>query len=242
MEKLVPLVRQGGSEMRHRITAALLAGIACLVMRSGATVAAKEQRLTPHAAETKAAAVLVTAEDLGSGWTLAPPVDLGGQTYADLGANEPECSPRHARLLPGGSERGVGQAESFLAQGVDVFGQNVAIFPTVKAAKRYIVAARTTAFQECVNATDETFTAKPWGDGVTVTKTERDFDGVKVRDEIVGHACTFQFTGEVELTADEYCYELRRGRAIATLITPGSMPVGEQQRLIALLSRRMSTV
>jgi hypothetical protein len=204
----------------------------------GATSAwAKAEKLTRTAAQAKAEASLLSASDFGPGW-VAGGLPLPGETYSELG-RQVGCSKADAAALPTGAKRGLGSAVGFTTKGVDSANFAVAVYPGVSGAKAYMKRARTRSFQECVNKADELFTEKvllPLT--VDATKTQEKLNGVDAGDDVVAYDCSYTLQGDVALTLDGFCYELRSGRAIASVNFP-ALPDAERQRLLDVLAARM---
>jgi hypothetical protein len=222
-------------------TATVVAASVVVTVVAAASVSAKPEKLTAATAKAKAEAALLAPSDFGADWT-EDTVTLPEQTYSEMGL-EAGCSKADAAALSSGAKRGRGEAGRFVKKGHDNANFAVAVHADVKGAKGYMQRARTRSFQECTNKADELFTERTFPFGkVTVTKTQEKLRGLDAGDDALGYRCTFALAGDVNLDAHVFCYELRGGRAIASINFPASIPTAEQQRLLDLFAAKLKKV
>jgi len=205
---------------------------------AGAGVSARSERLTNAKATTKAEAALLAASAFGPEWVESSyPID---QTFSEIG-REAGCTKAHAAVLAGGAKRGLGAASRVVAKGVDTVNMDVAVYGDVKAAKAYMKLVRTPEFEACIVKADQLLTEKLFlPASVEVTKTQERQTGLDIGDDVVGYDCTFDVQGAVTASFEYNCYELRAGRAIASVGFPTAVVAKvEQQRLLGLIAARM---
>lgn len=229
------------SFVERLLAVSIMAALA--IAGTAAVGSAKSSKLTAAQAEAKAQGVLLTPADLGTGWVVDT-TDFGSLP-AETATAVASCSGVSG-FLPGGTQRGLGQAHGQLNTGQDVpVVLDVAVFASSADARRYMKSARSRKLRDCARDALELGTndfLKSLGASVTVSDRAPEAK-MHVKDQLVADGYEFVYGGVFAGGADAvFRYELQRGRVVATVQMPGRVALGEQERLLKVLSKRMASV